>query len=54
MNWNAADLTDVAVPKATLPKVGSQQIGYQTTWDHSQHVNFIDANAQISQLYRER
>jgi hypothetical protein len=51
-NWNAADLTDVAVPKATLPKVGRQLIGYQTAWDASRHVNYIDANAHISQLYR--
>jgi hypothetical protein len=51
-NWNAGDLTNVAVPKATLPKVGSQLSGYQTTWDSSQHVNFIDTNGHISKLYR--
>jgi hypothetical protein len=50
--WHARDLTQVAVPKATLPKVGGQLNGYQTPWDSSQHVNFIDANAHISELYR--
>lgn len=52
--WRARDLSDVAVPKATLPKVGSQLTGYQTTWDSSQHVNFIDTSAHISELYRVR
>jgi hypothetical protein len=54
MNWNAGNLTDVAVPKATLPKVGSQLVGYQTAWDQFRHVNFIDANAYISELYGVR
>jgi hypothetical protein len=53
-HWHLRDLTDVAVPKATMFKVGSQLSGYQTTWDSSQHVNFIDTNARISELYRVR
>jgi hypothetical protein len=53
-HWHARDLTDVAVPKATLPKPGSQLTGCQTTWDSSQHVNFIDANGRISEFYRVR
>jgi hypothetical protein len=53
-HWHARDLTDVAVPKVGLPKYGSHLSGYQTTWDSSQHVNFIDANAHVSELYRVR
>jgi hypothetical protein len=50
--WQARDLTDVAVPKATMYSDGSQLSGYQTMWNSSQHVNFIDTNGHISKLYR--
>jgi hypothetical protein len=51
-HWHGRNLTKVAVPKAGMYRSPSQLSAYQTTWDSSQHVNFIDTNGHVSKLYR--
>ncbi|HEY5375155.1 MAG TPA: hypothetical protein VIK01_15855, partial [Polyangiaceae bacterium] len=51
VNWHARDLTKVPVPPAPLPVAGSQLTGYETTWNHQEHVDYIGADGHLYELF---
>jgi hypothetical protein len=47
--WRPMDLTNAA--SAVSPNAASSLAGYQTTFNNQQHVDFIDANGHIVELF---